>query len=141
RNLEMISSPLDSPMCSCTSEARCFASPRNDGCVQISHPIKSPQMSRLLPWRRRLYKRIARGGGMDRIRIVGGSKLNGSIAISGAKNAALPLMIAALLTEKTLILDNVPRLADVAQLQRILGNHCVDITSVGKRSGDRAYQG
>ena len=78
---------------------------------------------------------------MDRIRIVGGSKLNGTIAISGAKNAALPLMIAALLTEETLILDNVPRLADVAQLQRILGNHGVDITSVGKRSGDRRYQG
>ena len=78
---------------------------------------------------------------MDRIRIVGGSKLNGTIAISGAKNAALPLMIAALLTEETLILDNVPRLADVAQLQRILGNHGVDITSVGKRSGDRQYQG
>src|SRR6476620_3992368 len=78
---------------------------------------------------------------MDRIRIVGGSKLNGTIAISGAKNAALPLMIAALLTEETLILDNVPRLADVAQLQRILGNHVVDITSLGKRTGDRAYQG
>ena len=78
---------------------------------------------------------------MDRIRIVGGSKLNGTIAISGAKNAALPLMIAALLTEETLILDNVPRLADVAQLQRILGNHGVDITSVGKRSGDRRVPG
>lgn len=75
---------------------------------------------------------------MDRIRIVGGSKLNGTIAISGAKNAALPLMIAALLTEETLILDNVPRLADVAQLQRILGNHGVDIMSAGKRPGDRA---
>src|SRR2546425_3097064 len=78
---------------------------------------------------------------MDRIRIVGGSKLNGTIAISGAKNAALPLMIAALLTEETLILDNVPRLADVAQLQRILGNHGVDIMSAGKRPGDRQYQG
>ena len=78
---------------------------------------------------------------MDRIRIVGGNKLNGTIAISGAKNAALPLMIAALLTDQTLILDNVPRLADVAQLQRILGNHGVDITSVGKRPGDREYQG
>ena len=62
---------------------------------------------------------------MDRIRIVGGNRLNGTIPISGAKNAALPLMIAALLTEETLILDNVPRLADVAQLQRILGNHGV----------------
>ncbi|MGA7806591.1 UDP-N-acetylglucosamine 1-carboxyvinyltransferase [Bradyrhizobium sp.] len=78
---------------------------------------------------------------MDRIRIVGGRKLNGTIPISGAKNAALPLMIAALLTDDTLILDNVPRLADVAQLQRILGNHGVDITAVGKRVGDQKYQG
>src|SRR6202030_298147 len=78
---------------------------------------------------------------MDRIRIVGGSKLNGTIPISGAKNAALPLMIAGLLTEETLILDNVPRLADVAQLQRILGNHGVDIMSAGKRPGDHEYQG
>ena len=78
---------------------------------------------------------------MDRIRIVGGAKLNGTIPISGAKNAALPLMIAALLTEETLILDNVPRLADVAQLQRILGNHGVDIMSAGKRPGDHEYQG
>jgi UDP-N-acetylglucosamine 1-carboxyvinyltransferase len=78
---------------------------------------------------------------MDRIRIVGGNKLNGTISISGAKNAALPLMIAALLTEETLILDNVPRLADVAQLQRILSNHGVDIMSAGKRPGDSEYQG
>src|SRR4051795_9936544 len=77
---------------------------------------------------------------MDRIRIVGGNKLNGTIPISGAKNAALPLMIAALLSEETLILDNVPRLADVAQLQRILGNHGLDIMSAGKRPGDR-HQG
>jgi UDP-N-acetylglucosamine 1-carboxyvinyltransferase len=78
---------------------------------------------------------------MDRIRITGGNKLNGTIAISGAKNAALPLMIAALLTDDTLVLENVPRLADVAQLQRILGNHGVDIMTSGKRSGDGAYQG
>ncbi|ACI91869.1 UDP-N-acetylglucosamine 1-carboxyvinyltransferase [Afipia carboxidovorans OM5] len=78
---------------------------------------------------------------MDRIRIVGGNKLNGTIPISGAKNAALPLMIAALLTDETLILENVPRLADVALLQRILGNHGVDIMSAGKRPGDREHQG
>ncbi len=78
---------------------------------------------------------------MDRIRIIGGNPLNGTIQISGAKNAALPLMIAALLTDETLILDNVPRLADVAQLQRILSNHGVDIMSAGKRPGDREYQG
>jgi UDP-N-acetylglucosamine 1-carboxyvinyltransferase len=73
---------------------------------------------------------------MDRIRIIGGQRLNGSIPISGAKNATLPLMIAALLTDETLILENVPRLADVIQLQRILGNHGVDITIAGKRPGD-----
>ena len=73
---------------------------------------------------------------MDRIRIVGGQRLNGTIPISGAKNATLPLMIASLLTEDTLILDNVPRLADVIQLQRILGNHGVDIMIAGKRPGD-----
>jgi UDP-N-acetylglucosamine 1-carboxyvinyltransferase len=50
-------------------------------------------------------------------------------------------MIASLLTEDTLILDNVPRLADVAQLQRILGNHGVDVMVNGKRPGDSEYQG
>ncbi|MFG1418861.1 UDP-N-acetylglucosamine 1-carboxyvinyltransferase [Xanthobacter sp. V0B-10] len=73
---------------------------------------------------------------MDKIRIVGGNALQGTIPISGAKNAALPLMIASLLTEEKLILENVPRLADVALLQRILGNHGVDITTNGKRNGD-----
>src|SRR5262245_22257372 len=78
---------------------------------------------------------------MDRIRIVGGRPLHGAIPISGAKNAALPLMIASLLTEETLILDNVPRLADVAQLQRILGNHGVDIMVGGKKKGETADDG
>ena len=78
---------------------------------------------------------------MDRIRIVGGRPLSGTIPISGAKNATLPLMIASLLTEETLILDNVPRLADVSQLQRILGNHGVDVMVGGKRPGDTEYQG
>jgi UDP-N-acetylglucosamine 1-carboxyvinyltransferase len=73
---------------------------------------------------------------MDRIRITGGEKLKGTIPISGAKNATLPLMIASLLTEEPLILDNVPALADVNQLQRILGNHGVDVTIAGKRPGD-----
>jgi UDP-N-acetylglucosamine 1-carboxyvinyltransferase len=70
---------------------------------------------------------------MDRIRIVGGNPLNGVIPISGAKNAALPLMIASLLTDDTLTLENLPHLADVEQLQRILGNHGVDIGVVGRR--------
>jgi UDP-N-acetylglucosamine 1-carboxyvinyltransferase len=78
---------------------------------------------------------------MDRIRISGGRKLNGSIPISGAKNATLPLMIASLLTDETLVLENVPRLADVALLQRILGNHGVDVMVGGKRPGETQYDG
>jgi UDP-N-acetylglucosamine 1-carboxyvinyltransferase len=73
---------------------------------------------------------------MDRIQITGGARLNGTIHISGAKNAALPLMIASLLTEQTLTLENVPRLADVNQLVRILGNHGVDYSIDGKRAGE-----
>jgi len=78
---------------------------------------------------------------MDRVRIVGGQRLNGTIPISGAKNATLPLMIASLLTEDTLILDNAPRLADVELLQRILGNHGVDIMIAGKRPGEDTNNG
>ena len=78
---------------------------------------------------------------MDRIRIRGGNTLNGTIHISGAKNAALPLMIASLLTEDTLTLHRVPRLADVRLLQRILGNHGVDITVAGKRPGQSGRDG
>src|SRR5215207_523536 len=78
---------------------------------------------------------------MDRIRIVGGKPLNGTIPISGAKNATLPLMIASLLTDDTLVLENVPRLADVNQLQHILSNHGVDIMVKGKRPGESQYDG
>ena len=78
---------------------------------------------------------------MDRIRVVGGRPLNGTIRISGAKNAALPLMIASLLTDDTLTLENVPRLADVNLLVRILGNHGVDYTLKGKRVGEEAQSG
>ena len=78
---------------------------------------------------------------MDRIRIVGGNRLNGTIPVSGAKNAALPLMIASLLTRETLTLDNVPRLADVALLKRILGNHGVDCMVLGKRQGQNGLAG
>ncbi len=78
---------------------------------------------------------------MDKIRIVGGAPLQGVIPISGAKNAALPLMIASLLTKETLTLENMPLLADVTQLERILGNHGVDFTINGKRKGDRDNNG
>jgi UDP-N-acetylglucosamine 1-carboxyvinyltransferase len=78
---------------------------------------------------------------MDRIRIVGGHKLEGTIPISGAKNAALPLMIASLLTADTVTLHNVPRLSDVRSLMRILGNHGVDAAINGKRAGQTEDMG
>ena len=72
---------------------------------------------------------------MDRITITGGPPLNGTIPISGAKNAALPLLIASLLTADRLTLKNVPNLADVNLLVRILRNHGVDLAVDGKRTG------
>ncbi|MDB5365286.1 MAG: murA [Rhodospirillales bacterium] len=57
---------------------------------------------------------------MDKIRIRGGRQLDGTIRISGAKNAALPLMAAALLTPDPLVLTNVPELADIATMGKLL---------------------
>ena len=57
---------------------------------------------------------------MDRIIIKGGVPLEGTVEISGAKNAALPIMAAALLSDEPLELSNVPDLADVASMQRLL---------------------
>jgi UDP-N-acetylglucosamine 1-carboxyvinyltransferase len=78
---------------------------------------------------------------MDRITITGGPKLNGVIPISGAKNAALPLMTAALLTDDVVTLDNVPRLSDVTQLLRILSNHGVDHKIAGRLAGQTTETG
>ncbi|MFC4172061.1 UDP-N-acetylglucosamine 1-carboxyvinyltransferase [Microvirga sp. GCM10011540] len=78
---------------------------------------------------------------MDRIRIRGGAPLNGLIPISGAKNAALPLMIASLLTEETLELGNVPRLADISSLLRIMSNFGVDHSIAGRRPGQSTETG
>ena len=78
---------------------------------------------------------------MDRIQITGGNALNGTIQISGAKNAALPLLIASLLTADRLTLKNVPNLADVNLLMRILRNHGVDLAVDGKRTGTAMHLG
>ncbi len=78
---------------------------------------------------------------MDRIRIRGGAPLNGLIPISGAKNAALPLMIASLLTEDALELGNVPRLADISSLLRIMSNFGVDHSIAGRRPGQSSETG
>ncbi len=59
-------------------------------------------------------------GGMDRIRIIGGTPLRGSIRIGGAKNSALKLMCATILSDHPLVLDNVPRLADISTTALLL---------------------
>ncbi len=68
---------------------------------------------------------------MDRIRLRGGKPLHGSIGIGGAKNAALPLMAASLLTAETLSLSNVPHLADIATMAHLLQQHGVDVAMDG----------
>ena len=57
---------------------------------------------------------------MDKIRIRGNRPLAGKIPIGGAKNAALPLMAASLLTDETLTLLNIPYLADISTLANLL---------------------
>ena len=68
---------------------------------------------------------------MDKIRIRGGKPLHGSITVGGAKNAALPLMTAALLTDETLTLTNLPILADINTLCNLLLQHGVAIHMAG----------
>jgi UDP-N-acetylglucosamine 1-carboxyvinyltransferase len=68
---------------------------------------------------------------MDRIRIRGGRPLSGEIAIGGAKNAALPLMTAGLLTEQRLILSNVPRLDDITTMSALLAQHGIAVEPIG----------
>lgn len=64
---------------------------------------------------------------MDRIRIEGGRRLAGEVTIRGAKNAALPLMVAALLTDEPLTLANLPHLADIETLAALLRSHGVAV--------------
>src|SRR5580692_4216454 len=67
---------------------------------------------------------------MDRIRIRGGRPLSGEITVGGAKNAALPLMVAGLLTDQRLVLSNVPRLADVQTMTLLLQQHGIMVDPV-----------
>lgn len=64
---------------------------------------------------------------MDRIRIRGGNPLRGSIRIGGAKNAALPLMAACLLSEETLTLSNLPHLVDITTMTHLLAELGVEV--------------
>src|SRR5215471_13145955 len=74
---------------------------------------------------------------MDKICIRGGAPLAGVIPIGGAKNAALPLMAASLLTAETVTLENVPALADIATMANLLVQHGVAV----QRGGDGAAAG
>lgn len=69
---------------------------------------------------------------MDKIKVTGGVALKGKIAISGAKNAALPLMAASLLTSGELHLSNVPHLVDISTMANLLIKHGTDFTLDGK---------
>ena len=70
---------------------------------------------------------------MDKIVIRGGKPLKGEIRVGGAKNAALPLMTACLLTDKALVLENVPKLADIDTLGSLLRNFGVEEERAGSR--------
>ena len=78
----------------------------------------SPRITRAVHFRRppAAVEPIA----MDKLKICGGSTLSGEIAISGAKNAALPILAASLLTADEFIVDNVPQLQDVATTLKLL---------------------
>jgi UDP-N-acetylglucosamine 1-carboxyvinyltransferase len=71
---------------------------------------------------------------MDRIRIRGGSRLKGEIPIGGAKNAALPLMAACLLTDETLRLSNLPHVADITTMANLLAQLGVEVHLNGHAS-------
>ena len=72
---------------------------------------------------------------MDKLRISGGHPLNGEVTISGAKNAALPELCAALLTDEPVNLLNVPRLQDVATMRKLLDHMGVQTQTHGERGG------
>ncbi len=73
---------------------------------------------------------------MDSIRIRGGKPLYGKIEISGAKNAALPLMVACLLTDETVTLSNLPHVADISTLTNLLYQHGVSAHLNGHENGN-----
>ena len=73
---------------------------------------------------------------MDEIVIEGGVALSGEIAISGSKNAVLPLMVAGLLSDEKLILRGSPRLADTRTLARVLRELGADVEEFGQGPGE-----
>jgi UDP-N-acetylglucosamine 1-carboxyvinyltransferase len=74
---------------------------------------------------------------MDKFQITGGRPLEGRVAISGAKNAALPAMTAALLTEQRVTLKNIPRVRDISTLRSLLDELGVDSAITHEERGNR----
>lgn len=74
---------------------------------------------------------------MDKFLIEGGRRLEGRVQISGAKNAALPAMAAALLTAQRVVLNNVPRVRDIATLRSLLEELGVDSSITHEEHGNR----
>ena len=64
---------------------------------------------------------------MEKLKIIGGSRLEGSIECSGSKNAALPILAASILSDKTITFDNLPYLQDITTMFELLGSMGVDI--------------
>ena len=77
---------------------------------------------------------------MDRIRIRGGSRLKGEITVGGAKNAALPLMAASLLSEEPLTLGNLPHVADITTMANLLAQLGVEVHLNGQ-AANGGHQG
>ena len=73
---------------------------------------------------------------MKKLLINGGNKINGSVQISGAKNAALPLMVATILTDEKLTLSNLPQVADISTMVNLLSNLGIDFNINGMDEND-----
>ncbi|MCX5759607.1 MAG: UDP-N-acetylglucosamine 1-carboxyvinyltransferase, partial [Candidatus Hydrogenedentes bacterium] len=69
---------------------------------------------------------------MDKILIRGGKPLHGSVQVRGAKNAALPLMAAAILAEGPCTLHNVPCLNDIFSMDKLLGSMGMSVEFTGR---------
>ena len=74
---------------------------------------------------------------MDKLTIRGGTRLAGEVTVSGAKNAALPILAASLLTADELIIDNVPQLQDVSTTLKLLRQMGVAVEQPIPRCGSR----
>ena len=71
---------------------------------------------------------------MDKLKIVGKTSLKGSIHIPGAKNSALPIMVASLLSENGLLLKNLPVLQDISTMKLLLESFGIKIEQTGSQT-------